>query len=185
MIPSLAAAEPPETTVVASSVTHGAYIGPDVKLTSLAGSAALLAGAQAGWVVDHVFVLGGAVSTVVGDVSSPLALQPPDGPLATLSFTYGGARIAVVPASLAPLHVVVGVLAGAGRVRSSSSAADRVSDSFVVLEPDAAFEANLARPARLAIGGSYRFTGGTGIASLGPTALSGPSVFLTIKLGAF
>jgi len=179
------AAEPASTTVVTPSVAHGGYGGPDAKLTSLAGSAALLAGAQAGWVGDHVLVLGGAAYTLVGNASSPAMLQPIAGPRATLSFTYGGARIAVVPAPRQRLHLVLGLLGGAGRVSSSSSGSHEVSDTFFVLEPDAALEANLAQPVRLAIGGSYRFTGGTGIASLGTTAVNGPTAFLTIKLGAF
>jgi hypothetical protein len=184
MIPVISA-DAASTTVVASSVTHGAYVGPDAKLTSLAGSAALLAGGQAGWVIDHVAVLGGGAYVLVGAPSSPLALQPASGREATLSLVYGGGRVAVVPAALQRLHVVLGVLVGGGRVSSASSAADRASDSFYVIEPDAAFEANLAPSVRLAVGASYRITGGTGIASLGPTAMNGPSVFLTIKVGAF
>jgi len=190
LAPCIAAAEPEPTpehgpvTVVGSSVVHGAYVGPDAKLTSLAGSAALLAGAQAGWVIDHRFVLGGAGYALVSDTPSPALLQPADAS-ATLSLAYGGARVAFVVAPGHRLHLVFGLLGGAGRIRSSSSAAGRVSDSFVVLEPDGAVEANLAPSVRLALGGSYRFTGGTGIASLGPSAVNGPAAFLTIKLGAF
>ncbi len=186
LAPSADAAEPESgRAVVASTVDNGVYVGPDARLTSLAGSAVLLLGGEAGWVVDHVVVVGGAAYTLASNASSPAVLQPANGALSTLSFTYGGARIAVVPASGKTLHVVLGLLGGMGRISSSSSDADYVSDSFVVLEPDAAVEAILARPVRLALGGSYRFTGGTGIASLGATSLNGPSAFLTIKLGAF
>jgi hypothetical protein len=184
--PAQSPAEPkPRTSIVKSHVAQGGYVGPDAKLTSLAGSAALLVGAEAGWIIDHVLVLGGAAYTLVGDTPSPAVLQPPDGPSASLSLTYGGARVAIVPWAGQRLHLVFGVLGGVGRISSSSSSADYVSDSVVVIEPDAAFEASLAQSVRLAIGGSYRFTGGTGIASLGPLAVNGPTAFLTIKLGAF
>jgi hypothetical protein len=181
-VPLLASAD---VGLVTSSVAQGGYVGPEAKLTSIAGSASLLVGGQAGWIIDHVLVLGAAAYGLASNAPSPAVLQPPDGPTATLSYVYGGARIAVVPASGLRIHPVLGLLGGVGRISSSSSDADHVSDSFVVVEPDVAIEVNLAPPVRLAIGGSYRFTGGTGIASLGPMAVNGPSAFLTIKVGAF
>jgi hypothetical protein len=177
--------EPEAATLLSGNVEHGAYIGPDGKLTTLAGSAAVLAGAQAGWIVDHVFVLGGGAYALASEVSAPAVLQTENGPTSRLSLTYGGARMSFVPAAKRALHLVFGVLVGGGRVSVRSSGVDRVADSFFVVEPDAAFEVNIARPVRLAIGASYRFTGGTGIASLTTTAMNGPTAFLTIKLGAF
>lgn len=176
---------PPGRIVVRSRVAQGAYVGPDAKLTSLAGSATILFGAQAGWVIDHVLVIGAGGYLLVGNTPSPAELQPRSGPEASLSLAYAGPRIAVVVGAAARLHLVFGVLAGAGRISSSSSDADYVSDSLTLIEPDAAFEASLARSVRLAIGGSYRFTGGTGITALGPMAVNGPTAFLTIKLGVF
>jgi hypothetical protein len=166
-------------------ITHGGYIGPDGKLTSLAGSAVLLAGAQAGWIIDHAFVLGGAGYVLTTEASSPAGLQRLDRPRATLSMTYGGARIAFVPMAQHKVHVVLGLLAGGGRVSSSSNGLSNLADGFFVIEPDAAFEAILAPPARIALGASYRFTGGTGIPGLDAGALNGPAAFMTLKIGEF
>lgn len=166
-------------------VSHGGYIGPDGKLTSLAGSAVLLAGAQAGWIIDHAFVLGGAGYVLTTEASSPAGLQRLDRPRATLSMTYAGARIAFVPMALHKVHAVLGLLAGGGRISSSGNGLSTLADGFFVIEPDAAFEAILAPPVRIALGASYRFTGGTGIPGLDAGALDGPAAFITLKLGEF
>jgi hypothetical protein len=184
VVPAVAHAET-ATAPRETGIAHGGYIGPEGKLTSLAGSAVLLAGAQAGWIIDHAFVLGGAGYVLVSEADSPLGLQMPGAPRSTLSLAYGGARIAFVPAAQHQLHVVLGLLVGGGRVSASSARTQALADGFFVIEPDAAFEAILAPPVRIALGASYRFTGGTGIPGLDVTALDGPTAFMTLKIGQF
>ena len=175
----------PATLLSGTRVSHGGYVGPGAKLTSLASSTALLIGAEGGWIIGHVLSLGGGAYSLASDASSPDALQTPGGRRATLSLTYGGARIAFIPSARRTIHLAFGMLVGGGRVSSSAAGEESIGGNFFAVEPDAAFEASVARPIRIAMGASYRITGGTSITSLTPTALSGPTAFLAIKLGVF
>lgn len=185
-VPYTPAPEPePSTLAGGREVAQGGYIAPEAKLTSLAGSPALLLGAQAGWLVNHILSIGGGGYALAGDVASPDALQTPGAPRANLSLAYGGARLAFIPRAQRAVHVVIGVLIGAGRASSSGVVYEQMGGNFFVAEPDVAVEASIARPLRIALGASYRITGGTSVTALTPTNLNGPTAFLALKVGMF
>jgi len=180
--------EPPEPepgTLGGGRTSHGGYGAPEVKLTSIASTAGLLVGGQGGWVLNHVFVLGGAGYGLATDVASPDVLQTAGSPRAFLSYAYGGPRLTFIPGARRPVHLVAAVLVGGGHVSSKAEGLRTAGDSFFVVEPELGVEVNVARHLRVALGGSYRIAGATSIEGLGTGALSGPSALLAVKIGEF
>lgn len=172
-------------TVLGRHVSHGAYGGPSLKVTSLAGDGAMFVGGEGGWIIGHQLVLGGGGYASVTDVVSPQSLQPARGN-AHLSMGYGGFRFGGIVRPRRLTHLVFGVLVGGGG--ASSTTRDgffRQSDGFFVVEPDLAAEVNLATHVRIGIGGSYRFVGGTDVSGFTSTRLSGPAAGLTLRFGKF
>ena len=164
----------------------GAYVAPQLKLTSLTSRAALLAGGEAGVVLDHVLVLGAAGYGTLTEVVSPAALQPPAGGAADLSLGYGGLHVGGVLWSRRPVHVTFGVLAGGGSVRSETDAgAGRRTAGVLVVEPDVEIEVPLGRWVRVSAGVSFRLVEGTDLPSLTSRALSGPAAGVALKVGSF
>jgi hypothetical protein len=162
---------------------HGGYGAPELKLTSLAGSAALLAGAQGGWIFDRSLVVGGAAYGLVSSAPAPERLPRSAGERPDLSLGYGGLHVGGILWSRSVLHLSFGALAGAGRVSAGGSAP--VGATFMVLEPDLELEWNAARHVRIALGGSYRLIPSTDVSAFDSRALSGPAASLAIKLGVF
>lgn len=176
--------EPEAATLGGSRVSHGGYGAPEVKLTSIAGTAGLLVGGQGGWVINHVFVLGGAGYGLATDVPSPDVLQTPGASRAFLSYGYGGPRLTFIPGARRPVHLVAAVLVGGGHV-SSKSEGRSTGGGFFVVEPELGVEVNVARHLRIALGASYRIAGATSIVGLDTGALSGPTGLLAVKIGDF
>jgi hypothetical protein len=144
-------------TVLGSHVEHGGYGSPELKLTSLSGRSALLVGGEGGWIIGRRLVLGGGGYGAATEVQSPSVLQPAGG----------------------DAHLSM----GGGATSSTSDGSFHRSDSFFVVEPDLAAEVNLARHVRLAIGGSYRFVGGTEVTGFTATRLNGPAATLALRFG--
>lgn len=173
-------------TFLGGSPAYGGYAAPEVKVTSIAQSPALIAGIEGGWVVGHRFVLSGGAYGLVSDVSSPNELQPANGQRAHLTFLYGGLRPAVVLAPRRVAHVTVGVLVGGGAVGSeAASGPTHTSSSVFVVEPDVALELNAARAVRVGLGVGYRLCGNSDLAGLHWGTLSSPTATLAIRFGAF
>lgn len=160
-------------------VANGGYGAPEMRVTTLAGSAGILFGSQGGWVHDHVFVLGGAGYGLVNDVTPTM-----DGTKsAAIGLGYGGVRPGFVLGSDRFIHLTGGLLLGAGGIRAGADGAER-SDVFFVVEPDVAGEMNIVRWLRLAVGASYRMPFGD-TAGLRFTQVSGPAGTLALKFGSF
>jgi hypothetical protein len=176
---------PKEETLFGDHVDHGGYGAPELKVTSVADSGALLAGAHGGWIINHHLVLGGGGYGLTTDVPSPSVLQPANGG-AKLTMAYGGLRFGAILAPHSIVHVAMSMLVGGGNAGSAtSSGAAHRSDTFWVVEPDVALEANLARNVRLTAGFEYRIVGGTEVPGLTATNLSGPAGSLAVKFGVF
>lgn len=171
--------------VLTSKLVTGGYGAPELKVSSLAGDAVLLAGGQGGWILGHSVVLGGAGYTTITDVISPGSLQSPMGN-ARLGLGYGGFRMGVILAAKSRIHATAGLLLGGGTARSDTrDDSFRRRDSFFVIEPDLEAEANIARHIRLALGATYRFIGNTEERGFTSTRLSGPAAMLSFRFGEF
>lgn len=175
-----------QKTVLGYGVAHGGYGAPEVKLTSVSHTAAMLAGMQGGWIIGHRLVVGGAGYGLVSDVTSPSALQPTVGEKAHLSLGYGGLRLGAIIAPREAFHASVHMLVGGGGVGSQTkSGVAHTTDSFFVLEPSVALESNLARHVHLQLSFGYRLVGGTETVGLTAASLSGPAGGLAVEFGEF
>jgi hypothetical protein len=168
-----------------SGISHGGYGAPSLKVTTLGGEAAMLIGAEVGWIIGRTLVLGAAGYGSATNATSPASLQPASGG-ANLGMGYGGFRVGGIIGARKLTHVTVGALVGGGGATSATTTGTfRQSDGFFVVEPDLAAEVNLARHVRLAVGGSYRFVAGTDVAGFTATRLSGPAAALALRFGEF
>jgi len=156
----------------------------------MTGDAAILVGGQGGWIINHGFVIGGAGYGLATTHDAPAELGRPNS-RSTLQFGYGGMRLSYIVQPHDVVHVVFGLLAGAGgySVLSRNDALDshQMHDgrAFFVAEPQGEIETNLVRHIRVAFGFSYRFVGVRSIPGLNATDLSGPAASLMIKGGVF
>jgi hypothetical protein len=191
-------AEPRDEVLFGAGVHQGGYAAPEVKITSFTGDAALLAGGQAGWIIDRSLVLGLAgyglatAHSPVPELSSPIGTS-------RIGFGYGGVRLAYVFTPQRLVHLSTGALVGAGGVTAVTS--ERVFDAedgdtdqrwrahhggaFFVAEPTADVEINLHKYVRVALSGSYRFASSTDRPGFKSSDLSGPAAGLAFKFGMF
>lgn len=166
-------------------ITHGAFVAPTLKMTSLVGEVAPLGGAEAGWIIAERLVLGGAGYGSLVRAPAPAALQPAGGG-ARLRLDYAGARVGLVFGSRHPRHFAFGMLVGGGRASTANDdAASPRTDGVVIVEPDATVEVNVTRHLRLGLGASYRLVLATDAPGLSPARLGGPTISLSIRLGLF
>lgn len=160
-----------------STIESGGYGAPELKLTSVNGSAGLLLGSQGGWIINHHFVLGGAGYGLATDAESVS-----NGTKTTIDFGYGGVRPAVIVGSEASMfHLTGGVLLGGmGVSRDGGSSA-----VTWVIEPDLGAEMTVKKWLRVSLAGTYRIAGAASDVNLRSGQLSGPAASLAVKFGAF
>jgi hypothetical protein len=177
-------------TLLGGRTSHGGYGGPEMKVTTMTGEAAILVGGQAGWIINRHLLLGGAGYGLATSHSPTPDLARPEGP-SRLGLGYGGLRLGWIFATENLVHLTAAVLVGAGgvTVATHNLSADRWdthnSEAFFALEPQVELELNLARYVRLALSGSYRYIGNTGTAGLQASDLSGPAGGVIAKFGVF
>jgi hypothetical protein len=160
-----------------SKTSIGGYGAPELKVTSLASSAGLLAGSQGGFIIGHHLVLGGGGYGLASEVTVTR-----DGAKKTVGFGYGGFRPAFIlgePDSV--VHFGGGIVLGA----AGASVGDSDSSLSWVVEPDVGVDFRAVRWLRIGVAGSYRFVGAADKANLSFAQLSGPAAGLAIKVGSF
>lgn len=193
-LPARAAAEEAapedENVLIGPNVKHGGYGAPEVKVTSFTRDAAVLAGGQAGWIIDRRYVLGLAGYGLATAHSPTEELLRPEGP-SRIAFGYGGVRLAWVHHPERMVHVSVGMLVGAGGVSvvTHDIAGGRYythnSDAFFAFEPTTELELNVARFMRVSAGVGYRFISGTEEPGLHTSDMSGVAGGVAFKFGVF
>jgi hypothetical protein len=188
--------EAEEHVLIRSKATLGGYGGPDMRVTSLLGDPAMFVGAQASWVAHHQYLFGVAAYGLATRHNSPESMQINGNP-STLGLVYGGIRLGVVAMPTKLLHVTLAVLAGPGSLSGISSVPTRAefevgydrqlghTETFFVMEPEVAVEANVTSFMRVALGASYRYVTGVQQPGLSAGNLSSPAASLAFKFGAF
>lgn len=140
--------------------------------------------------MNHGFVLGGAGYGLVTSHDAPGEFERPNT-RSSLQFGYGGIRLSYIVRPHDVVHVVFGLLAGAGgySILSRNDASDfhQMHDgrAFFVAEPQGEIETNVLRHVRFAFGFSYRFIGVRSVPGLGASDLSGPAASIMVKAGIF
>ncbi len=94
-------------------IESGGFGAPVAKFTKVNGKLGVLAGARAGWIIDHVLSLGVGGYYLVNNVPADLP-GPRNDPY--LNLYYGGFDMELVLGSNAPVHLSLSSLVGAGAV---------------------------------------------------------------------
>lgn len=165
-----------ERTLVGDGIESGGFGAPVVKLTQVHGELGVLAGGRGGWVINHIFVLGGGGYGLANDVWVQGLFPEP-----RLQFGYGGLELEAIIASNSLIHFTVAGLVGGGGVRLGLDPTDAV----FVMEPQATVEINVTRFMRLNLGGGYRWVMDVDIPYLTNGDFSAPFGALGLKFGKF
>ena len=164
-----------EQTLISGEIESGGTGGPILKFTGVSDTFCVLLGGRGGWIINHMFMLGGGGYGLVSDVFISGN---------KLHMGYGGFYAEYIINSDALVHFTVGSLIGMGNVHFDPEGSD--SRSYFVLEPEANVELNVVTFFRVCAGVSYRFAiGVSGPGGLNDAALSGLSANLFFKFGHF
>jgi len=193
--PAAPAAEAQDV-LIHAKVPLGGYGGPDMRISTILSEPALLVGGQASWLMNHRYFFGVAGYGLATRHNAPNTMAI-DGNPSTLGLVYGGLRFGVVATPNDLLHVALAALIGPGNLTGISSVPTRAelevgyerrlghAETFFVVEPEVAVEANLTHFMRAALGGSYRYVTGVQQPGLSTARLSGPAASLALKFGVF
>jgi hypothetical protein len=180
----------PDRVLLPGKAKHGGFGGPELKLTTMTGDAAILMGGQGGWIINHGFVIGGAGYGLTTTHDAPATLSRPNT-RSSLQFGYGGLRLSYIVRPHDVVHFTMGLLVGAGgySILSRNDAADshmmHDGRAFFVTEPQGEIETNVLRYLRVGFGFSYRFIGTRSVPGLDASDLSGPAASILVKAGVF
>lgn len=179
-----------DQTLQTGKISHGGYGGPELKMTSVSSTAAMLVGGQGGWIVGHSLTLGGAGYGLATRVDAP---DQPGVPLgdSRLQLGYGGIRVGYTFTPHKLIHFSTGLLIGAGGIaimehhnHGSDSKLLR-SNAVFALEPDVTVELNINWFMRAGFSASYRYLGDSRTAGLSASSLSAPAAGAVLKFGSF
>lgn len=181
-----------ERTVFNDSATTGGFGGPVVKVTSVNGQTAWMAGGRGGWVVNHSLIIGGGGYGITSEVNAANSALSDQAPL-DLQFGYGGVEVEYRFRPLSLWHVGLYTLVGGGSanyvkdVGSVAESQEHVgqSDAVFVFEPGVNAELNLARWFHINAGVTYRVVSGVTDSALRNRDLSGITGAVTFKFGKF
>jgi hypothetical protein len=182
-----------EQTLVSHRITSGGYGAPAQRYSSIAGNGVLLSGLEAGWIVNHRFVLGAAgYGLATQNVRNPgTPLRDSKGRAPVVELGYGGVTFGYVPQPMKLVHLTFQALIGGGGLTYDTQdiagmrPEDAPADAFFVAEPSVQAELNVTRFFRIGVGGGYRFVSGASLDGLRDRDLRGAAVSLTFKLGKF
>lgn len=173
-------------------IEHGGYGAFVAKATTINGEGAVLMGGRGGWIVNHVFAIGGGGYGLVNNIHSRTI-----GPWGErfVSLGYGGLDLEVIVNSDELVHFSVHSLLGAGAVgfrndwadglNDNGYAYDRHTDGFFVAEPGINVDLNVTRWFRTSVGVDYRYITGVASGAAKNSDLSGPSAMLSFRFGKF
>lgn len=147
-----------QDTLFGGEVHSGGYGGPTAAVSSFNGSTVAFAGGQGGWVINKMFVIGGAGRGMASPMDLTVAATTYD-----LEFGYGGLLLEYLHGSDSVLHTMASVVVGGGGVSLleqgvASTAAD--DDAVWVVEPGFGVEMNITPWFRFGVQGHYRLVTG-------------------------
>lgn len=185
-----------EETLLGGGLESGGYGGPVVKFTNIKGEFGVMVGGYGGWLINHAFMIGGGgyglVTSHHPDQSTGSFYGIPAA--GRMEFGYGGGILEYIFSPMSMVHSSVSVLVGGGSVSYGAQDYDgwntwhgymQERDQVFVLEPSLNVELNVTSFFRVNAGGSYRFVSGVSMYGLKNADLSGGSINLALKFGAF
>ncbi len=175
-----------QETLFDSEIESGGYGGPVIQFGEIVNGSGIFFGGQGGWIINHMFVIGGKGYALVNEVDIPNAQN------LKLEFACGGILLEYIISSDQVLHFSVGSMIGAGGVKYAIKDHELPhvdvnygDDGFIVLEPGAHVILNVAPIFRISLGANYRFISGVEYGDLSNSDLSGISAQIALKFGAF
>jgi hypothetical protein len=178
--PPPAAPAQPETLTAGGAANgmnvSGWFLAPTIGTTAFADSVRYLPGLRAGFYLNQRFAVGVAAHGVVGSETKI------DGGEVRNLGSYGGLLLQYVWRSDQLVHGTVESTIGDGRWCAAGSGA---CSSFMVIEPAANVEINVARHVRLATGVGYRLAVAGGGDGPSTRDVSGMLIRSSLILGSF
>ena len=184
-----------EETLLGGGLESGGYGAPVVKFTTIKGEFGVMVGGYGGWLINHVFMIGGGgfglVTSHAPESAGSFYGIPLDG---RMEFGYGGGILEYIFSPMSMVHSSVTVLVGAGSVSYGMHGYDswdmwngytQQRDQVFVLEPSLNVELNVTSFFRVNAGASYRYVSGVSMYGLKNADLSGASINVALKFGAF
>ena len=173
IVPIFAYAE--EKTLIGDGLEHGGYGGPVVKFMSLGGNLGVIIGGRGGWIINHMFVIGGGGYGIASDITI-------DGN--DLQMDYGGFELEYIWRSDAVVHFTIHTGLGWGKVEMRDGA--YVSDRFFYIEPTFNGEVNIISWLRINAGVGYFWVDDIeGMPGLSRSDVRGITGTLVVKFGWF
>ncbi len=178
--------------MVVERVTNGFTAAPVVRFGQVDDDTRVLAGGEAGWVIDQRLMIGGAGYGMVnggpdeviayGGLVVAWQVLPPSSPIRFGVKTLIGGGTATLPADLAA--VPLGALPVRGSVRPSIFPPPRilVRDDYAVVEPEVTVAIRLSSLIHVSAGAAWRHTANAGL--LGDR-LNGPTASLAVHFGGW
>ena len=183
-----------QETLLQGKLHLGGFGAPVIKFTQMNDNFAVLVGGRGGLILNQRLVIGGGGYGLVNDV--PVEISPDS--TRYIDFGYGGMELGWVFASNRLVHLDLSTLFAAGGIGyrdaifkdwdsdwNNDFYADSHIDAVFILEPTLNVELNITRFVRLDVGASYRYIYGIDDEILDAAKLSGATVNLALKFGAF
>jgi hypothetical protein len=172
-----------DTHRLTSHVSYGGFGGPALRFTELNGQFGMLAGGNAGWMINRWLAVGAGGYALLGSGIGMTGSRPA-GVQEHLSFTYGGLELQYLNRPDYRTHVVVSALVGAGNVSSHAGTLSE-SDGVFVAEPGILVTKHLTRAIHLQVGATWRFISGSTLPGAGNSDLSGFAGLIGMGFGHF
>ncbi len=168
-----------EQTLVTGAVESGGMGAPVIKFTQVTDEFSVMVGGRGGWIINHMFLIGGAGYGLVNDVDL-------DGipPRRDIEFGYGGFELEYINSSNSLIHFTIQGLVGGGGLTTRMQYVYE-SEAVFVMEGGANLMLNITPYFRIGIGGGYRWVTDVDIIILSSAAMSAPYFSMTFKFGKF
>ncbi len=163
-----------EYTLVKGELDSGGFGAVMAKVTEVQSDAAAIVGLRGGWIIDHVFVLGGGFYGLASDVSVG------SGGSRAVDFGYGGLELEYIGDWRQVTHWTAYILIGGGSVEHQGA-----SDAVFVFEPALNLEVNVTTFLHIGVGVGYRVVAGVTGPELSNNGMSGVLGSITLKFGSF
>ena len=171
-------------TLLDGDFESGGFGGPMLQVMPYGDDAAVFMGGRGGWIINHVFSIGGGAWGLVSELPEAIPSNAP--PNTRLVVGYGGVIVEYTVRPHELIHWGASLLSGWGTAGYSTDlASDPDPDSFFVLEPTVHAEVNVTDFFRVALGASYRYTSGIELERFTDADMQEVAGAITFKFGAF
>ncbi|MGE0394240.1 MAG: hypothetical protein AB7P67_11800 [Vicinamibacterales bacterium] len=187
-----AGVQPGSGPMVVERVRNGFTAAPVVRFGQVDDETRVLAGGEAGWVIDQRLMIGGAGYGLVNGIRDEVIAYgglvvawqflPPGSPIRFGVKTLIGAGTATLPADIEALPA--GALPRRGAVRTGIFPGPRifVRDDYAVFEPEVTLMIRLCSLIHVSAGAAWRHTANAGLLE---NRLNGPTAGLTVHFAGW